>query len=77
MEQHMREEHDGKFAELQLPILLDICERPVELEEVTDCPLCPGAFRLSHLQNHLATHLEELALFVLSTDADNRLGALV
>jgi hypothetical protein len=74
MERHMREEHEGEFAELQLPILFDICKRPAELEEVTNCPLCPEISRLSRMQNHLATHLEDLALFVLPIGAGDRFG---
>jgi hypothetical protein len=75
MEKHMREVHAGTFTERQLPILLDICEQPSQLDEKTDCPLCPGVFTIDQLQSHLASHLEELALFVLPDDADNRSDA--
>jgi tetratricopeptide (TPR) repeat protein len=74
IEQHMRELHSGNFTENQLPILLDLCERAVDLDEDTDCPLCEKTLPLSSLrgqedlQGHLAWHLEQIALFVIAGD---------
>jgi hypothetical protein len=65
VEFHMREKHPETFTELQLPFIIDLCERPADLSENSLCPLCPAEMTLSKLQVHLATHLEELSLFVL------------
>lgn len=65
IEFHMREKHPETFTELQLPVIIDLCERPADPNENSLCPLCPAEMTLSKLQVHLATHLEELSLFVL------------
>jgi len=65
LEFHMREKHPETFTELQLPVIIDLCERPADPNENSLCPLCPAEMTLSRLQVHLATHLEELSLFVL------------
>jgi hypothetical protein len=70
MEQHLIDKHE--FTAPQLPVLLDICERPADLEEMNDCPLCLERLTLSSLQSHLASHLEDLALFVLPVDIDDQ-----
>lgn len=75
----MREGHKEAFAESQLPILLDLCERPAEPEELTNCPLCPEPPGVCDLLDHLATHLEDLALLALPNDnsgaiSDTRAG---
>lgn len=70
----MRRLHPSKFAENQLPILLDLCERAVDLNEPTQCPLCEKILPLASLrdqedlQGHLAWHLEQIALFALPMD---------
>ena len=38
--------------------------------EIVACPLCPDERRLMLLQAHIAEHLESIALFVLSDEAD-------
>jgi hypothetical protein len=68
----MREQHAQNFTEWQLPVIIDICERPADTNENTLCPLCPAEMILSKLQFHLATHLEELALFVLPIYTSDR-----
>lgn len=78
VELHLREKHPETFTELQLPFVIDICERPADQNENSCCPLCPAEMPLSKLQLHLATHLEELALFVLPvymSDKSQRSGS--
>jgi hypothetical protein len=65
MSSHLLAQHSGDFPESQLEIMVAICERPMEDEEDADCPICLATFDLSSLKVHLATHLEELALFAL------------
>lgn len=71
VEAHMRKEHSSTFTELQLPILIDMCERPEKPSQPTDCPLCPKNLPLSTLEAHIASHLEELALFVIPVVTDD------
>lgn len=61
----MKDCHGELFSHLQLPALLDICERPMEPGRISSCALCCEPFYLRKLQSHLASHLEELSLFVL------------
>lgn len=62
---HLEQSHADSFTSSQLPVLIDMCERSVNEDEITKCPLCPTALPLPKLQAHLASHLEEIALFVL------------
>ena len=71
IEIHMREIHPRDFTEKQLPVLLDLCERSVDSNELTDCPLCETLVSLrgaEDLQGHLGWHLEQLALFLLTAN---------
>lgn len=69
LKQHMLEYHASAFTELQLPVLLDMCERPASLDEKVECQLCIEEMMLHDFNNHVAAHLEELALFVLPARA--------
>jgi hypothetical protein len=44
--------------------------RKIYVMETTQCPLCPEARELKVLEDHLAEHLESIALFVLPTEVD-------
>jgi hypothetical protein len=65
LKQHLEQIHADSFTSSQLPVLLDMCERSVQEDEITKCPLCPTALSLPKLQAHLASRLEEIALFTL------------
>ncbi|OBT69959.1 hypothetical protein VE03_00652 [Pseudogymnoascus sp. 23342-1-I1] len=52
--------------------MVDICERPMDDDEDADCPICLATLSFSALRTHLATHLEELALFVLPCHMEDR-----
>ncbi|KFY93609.1 hypothetical protein V498_04334 [Pseudogymnoascus sp. VKM F-4517 (FW-2822)] len=51
--------------------MVDICERPMDDDGDADCPICLATLSFSALRIHLATHLEELALFVLPCHMEN------
>jgi hypothetical protein len=72
MRSHLLAMHSGDFPESQLAIMVDICERPMDDDENVDCPICLATLALSALRVHLATHLEELALFVLPCHMEDR-----
>lgn len=72
MRKHLLDTHSGDFPESQLAIMVDICERPLDDNEDADCPICLATLSLSALRIHLATHLEELALFVLPCQMEDR-----
>ncbi|KAE9372483.1 hypothetical protein N431DRAFT_466728 [Stipitochalara longipes BDJ] len=72
MRNHLLDMHSGDFPEAQLEIMVEICERPMDDDEGVDCPICFATLALSALRVHLATHLEELALFVLPCHIEDR-----
>lgn len=65
--QHLRTAHTIALPEEQVPVLIDISERSVDVMEIASCPLCPDERRICKLSDHVAEHLESLALFVLPT----------
>ena len=48
-----------------------MCERPAEINERASCPLCGEESTLKLLEVHVASHLEDIALFVLPKQADD------
>jgi hypothetical protein len=72
MTNHLLDTHSGDFPESQLAIMVDICERPLDDDEGADCLICLATLSLSALRIHLATHLEELALFALPCQMEDR-----
>ncbi|KFY11671.1 hypothetical protein V491_07104 [Pseudogymnoascus sp. VKM F-3775] len=72
MKIHFMEKHAGQFPESQIMTMVDISERPMDDDEGADCPICLATLSLSALRIHLATHLEELALFVLPCHMEDR-----
>ncbi|OCL12216.1 hypothetical protein AOQ84DRAFT_360834, partial [Glonium stellatum] len=71
METHLKAHHGELFSESQLPIVLDMCDRPADDSEQSLCVLCGEEMSLSKLQVHLATHMEDIALFVLPSNVDD------
>ena len=70
LKEHMIDNHHNAFSLSQLPVLIDMCERPASPEEGQTCPLCGEEISLRALDTHVASHLEEIALFVLSVGID-------
>ena len=71
MKTHLKAHNHGLFSESQLPIVLDMCDRPIDDSEQSRCILCGEEMSLSNLQNHLAMHLEDVALFVLPSSVED------
>lgn len=67
---HLRDNHQDQSEEDRLPLLLALSERPVSDETIERCPLCPTNLPLSALLPHIAQHLEQLSLFVLSSSVN-------
>jgi hypothetical protein len=65
MSAHLKSHHNRSFTKTQLSIVLDMCDRPVDETEKSLCLLCGTEMYLSTLQDHLAMHMEDIALFVL------------
>lgn len=67
---HLRQEHSRSVGELEISDLLDIAEASLADERKT-CPIChaDGPFKRG-IQNHIANHLERIALFALPRGLD-------
>ena len=48
-----------------------MCERPADPDERASCPLCGEEATLRALRTHVASHLEDVALFVLPVETDD------
>jgi len=62
---HIKDVHAGSVAEHQYPVFLELSERACAETEILPCPLCLDELRLKRLRDHVAEHLESIALFVL------------
>ncbi|KAJ4006471.1 hypothetical protein NW766_010562 [Fusarium irregulare] len=69
MANHLRKSHSESVA-TQLPVLLEMSERPLDDDYRIKCVLCPSQVSLNRLLEHLAQHMEEIALFVLPSLSD-------
>ncbi|KAH8882462.1 hypothetical protein GQ53DRAFT_665989, partial [Thozetella sp. PMI_491] len=67
METHLREHYSGSIHPAQWAAILDLCDRPLEKQNTgkEQCFICREELPSSTLQEHLATHMEEVSLFVL------------
>lgn len=70
LKSHLLGSHPGSFSPDQLSILSDMCERPIDPGKLCQCALCGAEMSLRDLNTHVASHLEEIALFVLPVDTD-------
>ncbi|ERF74650.1 hypothetical protein EPUS_00780 [Endocarpon pusillum Z07020] len=71
---HLRAHHEGSFSESQLPTILDMCDRPIDDNEQSTCLLCGQKMYLLQLWEHLAMHMEDIALFVLPSKVAEETG---
>lgn len=67
---HILHYHPGTLTESQLPVLLDMCERAADPDEKDSCSLCGQEMNLIALRLHVASHLEDIALFALPRESD-------
>jgi hypothetical protein len=76
MIQHLTTQHLSIVNERQISTYADMCEREIDDTELNACLICSEKMSLSRLRDHLATHMEEIALFVLPLIADDEQGNL-
>jgi hypothetical protein len=71
---HTLEQHIFSIPPNQLPVLVEMSERPMDDMTIVRCPLCPDERRLLTLHIHIAEHLEAISLFALplNIDEDNQ-----
>ncbi|KAM0418719.1 hypothetical protein ACHAPT_012317 [Fusarium lateritium] len=67
MTAHVKGHYGESISPAQLSVILDLCDQQVDglNGEKEECLVCGTKLSLSALQDHLATHMEDMALFVL------------
>ena len=67
MSAHLRERFGDSTSEARLSILVDLCDRQIDLSESGSeaCLLCHEEIDLSRIHDHVGAHMEDIALFVL------------
>lgn len=63
--------HASNVDERQASKYADLCEREVDDTRIDACLICSEEMPLFQLFGHIATHMEDLALFVLPMDSDD------
>lgn len=71
MIQHLLTEHSSIINERQVSTYANMCEREIDDTAIDVCLICSEKMSLSRLESHLATHMEEIALFVLPLTPDD------
>lgn len=64
---HINNTHPGTVTEVQMPLILEICEHPMKTFDSSSCPLCTEwetllADNARGFGRHLARHLQQIAL---------------
>jgi len=72
MVSHLEQVHAGSWTKHQLPVLLEMSEGPLDETKQRTCPICLYEDFLNRVLEHMARHMEEIALFALpkETPAD-------
>jgi uncharacterized Zn-finger protein len=72
MSVHLREHYGHSIPQLQFDALLDLCDRamPDTEHKGEHCRFCGKTISLDEAQDHLGSHMETLALFVLPNNDD-------
>ena len=65
---HLHQNHPDACNAVLLPIILTGCSRVPTLDQ--QCLLCAGTFPASKIKNHVARHLQQLALYSLPRRED-------
>ncbi|KAI3337090.1 hypothetical protein HD806DRAFT_26742 [Xylariaceae sp. AK1471] len=65
MTEHLRRVHGPSMKDRELVTLLEMSERPIDEAYVDRCPFCYGTMTTKALMDHIAGHMEELAIFAL------------
>ncbi|RYP55838.1 hypothetical protein DL771_012305 [Monosporascus sp. 5C6A] len=74
MRVHLGEHYGKAVLPTQLEIILDICNRQIDDTQRELCLFCGEEFPVAALQDHLAGHMEDIALFVLPTNVEEEEG---
>lgn len=70
--QHLLAEHSSDVDNHQASIYADMCEREMDDTRMDACLICLEEMTLSQLYEHLAMHMEEIALFVVPTNPNDQ-----
>ncbi|RYP69214.1 hypothetical protein DL769_005329 [Monosporascus sp. CRB-8-3] len=70
MRVHLGAHYGKSVSPTQLEIILDICNRQIDDTQRELCLFCGEEFFIAALQDHLAGHMEDIALFVLPTNVE-------
>jgi hypothetical protein len=72
MSMHLREHYGHSIPQLQFDALLNLCDRamPGTEHKGEHCRFCGELISLDEAQDHLGSHMETLALFVLPNNDD-------
>lgn len=71
MVQHLLVAHSSNVDERQVSTYADMCEREMDDTRIDACLICSEEMSLPRLHTHHATHMEEVALFVLPMDPED------
>ncbi|KAG9513523.1 hypothetical protein KCV07_g8721, partial [Aureobasidium melanogenum] len=71
MVQHLLRGHSNVLDDHQILTYADMCERDMNDSRKDACLICSEEMSLSQLYEHLATHMEEIAFFVLPVGPDD------
>ncbi|KAI0976564.1 hypothetical protein F4678DRAFT_413764 [Xylaria arbuscula] len=65
MADHIRHVHNSNIEDRELALVLDMSERPIDESSSEMCPFCHRTMSTKKLMDHMAYHMENLALFSL------------
>ncbi len=77
MTEHLRRVHNPSIKDRELTSLLEMSERPIDEAHVDNCPFCHGSMSTKRLLDHMAGHMEELALFSLPQNHEDAMSHAV
>jgi hypothetical protein len=74
MSTHLREHYGESISPNQLGVILDLCDRQVDVSDNKkgSCLICEEELTLLELQGHLAAHMEDIALFALPNSDEDK-----
>ncbi|SPO04609.1 uncharacterized protein DNG_07294 [Cephalotrichum gorgonifer] len=73
MSTHLRSHYGESILPFQLGVILDLCNRQVDIsdDEKEPCLVCGKELSLPSSQKHVAAHMEDIALFVLPSNNED------
>ncbi|KAI1114992.1 hypothetical protein F5Y14DRAFT_412704 [Nemania sp. NC0429] len=70
MVEHLQNAHGLSLRERDIATLIEMSERPIDEDHVDKCPFCYATMSIKELLDHMADHMEKLALFSLPQNHD-------